>query len=115
MLNVGKKKKLIVLIFYFLYRSNIHVIVYSSLPKLYYSHSQGLSDMWKCPVKGYSLLDQMTSRNLSTSSGVCECPVNLMLGPVIHTPLLNQMSIQLQYTLGTTGIMSIDIAKYLIV
>jgi hypothetical protein len=30
--------------------------------------SQGQSDMWQCPVKGYSLLDQMTSRNLSTSS-----------------------------------------------
>ena len=26
------------------------------------------SDMWQCPVKGYSLLDKMTSRNLSTSS-----------------------------------------------
>jgi hypothetical protein len=28
-----------------------------------------------------------------------ECPVNLMLGPVIHTPLLDRMSIQLQFTL----------------
>jgi len=40
------------------------------------SYSQGPSDMWRCPVKiglvylvkGYSLLDQMSSRNMSTSS-----------------------------------------------
>ena len=31
-------------------------------------HSLGLSDMWQCAVEGYSLLDQMTSRNLSTYS-----------------------------------------------
>jgi hypothetical protein len=35
-------------------------------------------------------------------SGVCECPVNLMLGPVIRTPLLDRMSNQLQFTLGNT-------------
>jgi len=35
-------------------------------------------------------------------SGVCEFPVNLMLGPVICTPLLERMSIQLQFTLGNT-------------
>ena len=58
--------------------------------------------MWQCPVKGYSLLDEMTSRNLSTTSGVCDSPVNLMLGPDIHTPLLDQMSIQLQFTFGNT-------------
>ena len=44
------------------------------------------------PVKGYLLLDQMTSRNLITSSVECECHVNLMVGPVIRTPLLNRMS-----------------------
>ena len=43
----------------------------------------------------------MTSRNLSTCGG-CECPVNLILGPVIRTPLLDQMSIQLQFTLWNT-------------
>ena len=38
----------------------------------------------------------MTSRNLSTLlCGVCECHVNLMASPVIHTPLLDRMSIQL--------------------
>jgi hypothetical protein len=56
------------------------------------------------PVKGYSLLDQMTSRNLSISSVkyVNQCSVNLMLGPVIRTPLLDRMFIQLQFTLGYT-------------
>jgi hypothetical protein len=34
--------------------------------------------------------------------GVCDDPVNLMLGPVIRTPLLDRMSIQLQFTLGNT-------------
>jgi hypothetical protein len=34
--------------------------------------------------------------------GVCECPLNLMLGPVIRTPLVDRMSIQLQFTLGNT-------------
>jgi hypothetical protein len=38
-------------------------------------------------------LVNMTSKNLSTIlGGVCECPVNLMLGPVIHTFLLDQMT-----------------------
>ena len=54
---------------------------------------------WFGLVKGYSLLDQRTSRNLSIS-GVCECPVNLMLGPVFLTPVLDRMSILLQFTLG---------------
>jgi hypothetical protein len=51
------------------------------------------SKNWFGPVKDYSLLDQITSQNMSTSSGVCECPVNLMLGPVICPPLLDRMSI----------------------
>jgi hypothetical protein len=34
--------------------------------------------------------------------GVCDDPVNFMLGPVIRTPLLDRMSIQLQFTLGNT-------------
>ena len=68
--------------------------LYAVIPK------PGLSDMWQCPVKGYSLLDKMTSRNLSTCGG-CECPVNLILGPVIRTPLLDQISIQLQFTWET--------------
>jgi len=55
------------------------------------------------PVKGYSLLDQMACRNLSTSSVECECHVNFMVVPVIRTPLLDRMSIQLQFTLGNTG------------
>ena len=50
------------------------------------------------PVKGYSLLDQ---RPVGIC-GICECPVNLMLGPVIRTPLLDRMSIQFQFTLGNT-------------
>jgi hypothetical protein len=45
----------------------------------------------------------MTSRNLSTSSVESECHVNFMVGPVIRTPLLDRMSIQLQFTLGNTG------------
>ena len=60
---------------------------------------------WFGPVEGYSLLDQMTRMNLSTPfglCGVCECPLNLMLGPVIRTPLLDRISIQLQFTLGNT-------------
>jgi hypothetical protein len=57
--------------------------------------------MWQCPVKGYSLLDQMTCRNLNTSS------VNLMLGPVNHTPLLDQMSIQFQFMLRNTVVASV--------
>jgi hypothetical protein len=56
------------------------------------------------PVKGYLLLDQMTSRNLITSSVECECHVNLMVGPVIRTPLLDRMSIQLQFILGSTSV-----------
>jgi hypothetical protein len=39
--------------------------------------------------------------------GVCECPVNLMLGPVIRTPLLDRMSIQLQFTLRNTVVASV--------
>jgi hypothetical protein len=31
-----------------------------------------------------------------------------MLGPVIRTPLLDQMSIQLQFTLGNTGCVVVD-------
>jgi hypothetical protein len=53
--------------------------------------------MGQCPVKGFFITgpnDQYES-DLITS----ECPVNLMLGPVIRTPLLDQMSIQLQFTL----------------
>jgi hypothetical protein len=51
------------------------------------------SKNWFGLIKGYSLLDQMTSKNLSTIfGGVCECPVNLMLGPVIHTSLPDQMT-----------------------
>ena len=68
-------------------------------------------DMCQCPVKiglvQWKVIHywtKMTSRNLSTSSKVCECPVNLMLGPVIRTPLLDWMSIQLQFTLGNTEI-----------
>jgi hypothetical protein len=34
--------------------------------------------------------------------GVCECPLNLMLGPVIRTPLLDRISIQFQFTVGNT-------------
>ena len=56
------------------------------------------SKNWFGPVKGYSLLDQMTQ------CGVCECPVNLMLGPVICIPLLDRMSIQHQFTLANTDI-----------
>ena len=55
------------------------------------------------PVKGYSLLDQMTCMNLSTSSVEYEFHVNFMVGPVIRTPLLDGMSIQLQFTFGNTG------------
>jgi hypothetical protein len=39
------------------------------------------SKNWFGPVKGYSLLDQ----RLVGICRVCECPVNLMLGPVIFT------------------------------
>ena len=65
--------------------------------------------MWQCPVKiglvhgpvkGYSLRDQI-KRPVESEHllcGVCECPVNLMLGPVICTLLLNRMFIQLQLT-----------------
>jgi hypothetical protein len=69
------------------------------------------------PVKCYSLLDQVTSRNLSTSSVECECHVNFMVGPVIRTPLLDRMSIQLQFTFGNTGLnvlqISIDLFPFL--
>jgi hypothetical protein len=59
------------------------------------------SKSWFDPVKGYSLLDQMTGgESEHIHCGVCECPVNLMLGPVIRTLLLDRMSIQLQFTLG---------------
>jgi hypothetical protein len=89
----------------------IGFVGFCGLSLLNTSHSQGPSDMWQCPVKiglvqkkSCSLLDQMTSRNLEhLLCGVCECPINLMLGPVIHTLLLDRMSIQLQFTLGNTG------------
>jgi hypothetical protein len=64
-------------------------------------------------VKGYLLLDQMTSRNLITSSVECECHVNLMVGPVIRTPLLDRMSIQLQFILGSTYVIHFFFIIYL--
>jgi len=63
-------------------------------------------------VKGYSLLDQMACRNLSTSFVECECHVNFMAGPVIRTPLLDRMSIQLQFTLGNTGLNVLQISPH---
>ena len=57
------------------------------------------SKNWFGSVKGYSLLDQMTSRNLSASRSSVEY-VNVMLCPIIGIPLLDRMSIQLQFILG---------------
>ena len=55
--------------------------------------------------------DQQESQHLL--SGVCECSVNLMLGPVIHTPLLDRMSIQLQLTLRNVNTVSTQLTVYL--
>jgi len=65
------------------------------------------SKHWFSTVKDYSILDHQESEHLLC--GGCECPVNLMLGPVICIPLLDRMSIQVQFTLGNTGTVSIFI------
>ena len=44
--------------------------------------------------------DQLESEHLLC--GVCECPVNFILGSVIRTPLLDRMVIQLQFTFQNT-------------
>jgi hypothetical protein len=49
------------------FRKYLILRVSQSFPR-YVGHAAMSSKNWVSPVKGYSLLDQMTSRNLSTSS-----------------------------------------------
>ena len=65
------------------------------------------SKNWFGSVKGYSLLNQMTSRNLSTSSGIyASCKLDTGSSNVYFFSLLDRMSIQL-LSLGNTVIYSI--------
>ena len=61
------------------------------------------SKNWFGPVKGYSLLDQMGSRNLSTSSVEYVNACKLDAGSSNLYSLLDRVSIQLQLTLRNTA------------
>jgi hypothetical protein len=61
-----------------------------------------LINMFGHPHANYNCLLSQESEQLLC--GVCKCPVNLMLSPVICILLLYLMSIQLQFALGNTGL-----------